>query len=167
MEHDIIIIGGGPSGLSTALHIARDFPALAPRILILEKARYPRSKLCAGGLVLDAEVGALHVTVDGERVARNEAVAVGVPFHTTSGGVVERLSEAALKEHLLRLLPEHMVPCRFTRLDSFPLSRRHGEGGRHGVRQSVLLNGLKLELTECFLGDDDKVGGRLPIQATA
>ncbi len=56
MEHDIIIIGGGPSGLSTALHIARDFPALAPRVLILEKARYPRSKLCAGGLVLDAEV---------------------------------------------------------------------------------------------------------------
>ncbi len=56
MEHDIIIIGGGPSGLSTALHIARDFPALASRILILEKARYPRSKLGAGGLVLDAEV---------------------------------------------------------------------------------------------------------------
>lgn len=56
MEHDIIIIGGGPSGLSTALHIARDFPALAPRVLILEKARYPRSKLCAGGLVIDAEV---------------------------------------------------------------------------------------------------------------
>jgi flavin-dependent dehydrogenase len=56
MEHDIIIIGGGPSGLSTALHIARDYPALTPRVLILEKARYPRSKLCAGGLVLDAEV---------------------------------------------------------------------------------------------------------------
>ena len=52
------------------------------------------------GPVLDAEVGALHVTVDGERVARNEAVAVGVPFHTTSGGVVERLSEAALKDEV-------------------------------------------------------------------
>src|SRR5215211_1242172 len=53
---DILIIGGGPGGLSTALHIARDFPYLAPRILILEKACYPRPKLCAGGLVLDAEV---------------------------------------------------------------------------------------------------------------
>ena len=55
-ERDIIVIGGGPGGLSTALHIARDFPHLAPRVLILEKARYPRFKLCAGGLVLDAEV---------------------------------------------------------------------------------------------------------------
>ena len=55
-KHDILILGGGPSGLSTALHIARDFPHLIPRILILEKAHYPRLKLCAGGLVADAEV---------------------------------------------------------------------------------------------------------------
>ena len=55
-ERDILIIGGGPGGLSTALHIARDFPHLTPRILILEKARYPRPKLCAGGLVFDAEI---------------------------------------------------------------------------------------------------------------
>jgi menaquinone-9 beta-reductase len=56
MQREIVIIGGGPSGLSTALHIARDYPLLTSRILILEKARYPRSKLCAGGLALDAEV---------------------------------------------------------------------------------------------------------------
>jgi flavin-dependent dehydrogenase len=55
-SRDIIIIGGGPSGLSTALHIARDYPYLTPHILILEKACYPRPKLCAGGLVIDAEV---------------------------------------------------------------------------------------------------------------
>ena len=55
-ERDIIIIGGGPGGLSTALHLARDFPTLTPRVLILEKAHYPRPKLCAGGLVIDAQV---------------------------------------------------------------------------------------------------------------
>ena len=56
MDHDLIIIGGGPSGLSTALHLQRTAPHLATRILILEKEQYPRFKLCAGGLTLDAEI---------------------------------------------------------------------------------------------------------------
>ncbi len=54
-NHDVIIIGGGPSGLSTALHLAKFAPHLTSRILILEKEHYPRLKLCAGGLVIDAE----------------------------------------------------------------------------------------------------------------
>jgi len=56
MDCDIIIIGGGPSGLSTALHLQRIAPHLASRILILEKEHYPRFKLCAGGLTIDAEI---------------------------------------------------------------------------------------------------------------
>lgn len=56
MGHDILIIGGGPSGLSTALHLQRTAPHLASRILLLEKEHYPRLKLCAGGLTLDAEI---------------------------------------------------------------------------------------------------------------
>lgn len=56
MGHDILIIGGGPSGLSTALHLQRIAPHLASRILLLEKEHYPRLKLCAGGLTLDAEI---------------------------------------------------------------------------------------------------------------
>ncbi len=54
--HDLIILGGGPSGLSTALHLAKIAPHLTPAILILEKENYPRPKLCAGGLVMDAEI---------------------------------------------------------------------------------------------------------------
>jgi len=55
-NYDVLILGGGPGGLSTALHLVRINPQLAPRILILEKEHYPRPKLCAGGLVADAEV---------------------------------------------------------------------------------------------------------------
>jgi len=56
MDYDVLIIGGGPSGLSTALHLQKIAPHLASRILILEKEHYPRFKLCAGGLTLDAEI---------------------------------------------------------------------------------------------------------------
>src|SRR5512134_2497470 len=73
MPHDILIIGGGPSGLSTALHTARDFPDLTHRILILEKARYPRPKLCAGGLVVDAEVILQRLGLDVSEVAHVDA----------------------------------------------------------------------------------------------
>jgi flavin-dependent dehydrogenase len=55
-SHDLLILGGGPGGLSTALHLKQIAPHLTPRILILEKERYPRFKLCAGGLVVDAEI---------------------------------------------------------------------------------------------------------------
>jgi flavin-dependent dehydrogenase len=55
LKHDVLILGGGPSGLSTALHLTKIAPHLSSRILILEKEYYPRLKLCAGGLVIDAE----------------------------------------------------------------------------------------------------------------
>ena len=53
---DIIIVGAGPAGISTALHLAQSDPELIPRLLVLEKAHHPRPKLCAGGLVADAEI---------------------------------------------------------------------------------------------------------------
>lgn len=54
-ELSVLIIGGGPAGLSTALHLAQMAPELRARIAILEKAHYPRPKLCGGGLTPDAE----------------------------------------------------------------------------------------------------------------
>ena len=45
---DVAIVGGGPSGISTALHLQAAAPGA--RIVVLEKARYPREKICAGGI---------------------------------------------------------------------------------------------------------------------
>ncbi|MFQ5805737.1 MAG: NAD(P)/FAD-dependent oxidoreductase [Phycisphaerae bacterium] len=52
---DVIIVGGGPAGSSTALHLERLSPDLATRTLLLEKSRHPREKTCGGALTLNAE----------------------------------------------------------------------------------------------------------------
>ena len=55
-RYDLIIVGAGPAGISTALHLAKIAPELVARTLILEKACHPRHKLCGGGLLPDAEM---------------------------------------------------------------------------------------------------------------
>ncbi|HZD56848.1 MAG TPA: NAD(P)/FAD-dependent oxidoreductase [Anaerolineales bacterium] len=47
---DVLIIGAGPAGLSTALHLVKADPAWAERMLLVEKAIHPRHKLCGGAV---------------------------------------------------------------------------------------------------------------------
>jgi flavin-dependent dehydrogenase len=101
-EHNIVIIGGGPSGLSTALHIARDFPNLvspeASRILILEKAHYPRPKLCAGGLVIDAEVILQRLGLDVSEVPHIDAEKICFAYEANG------LNIRVPRRHALRII---------------------------------------------------------------
>jgi len=50
----IIIVGSGPAGAGAALHLYRQEAKLASEVLVIEKARHPRPKVCAGGLIPDA-----------------------------------------------------------------------------------------------------------------
>jgi len=47
---DILIVGSGPAGISTWLHLNKNSPELAGDTILIEKAVLPRHKLCAGGV---------------------------------------------------------------------------------------------------------------------
>ena len=47
---DLLIVGAGPAGLSTALNLLQADASWAGRMLLLEKASHPRPKLCGGGV---------------------------------------------------------------------------------------------------------------------
>ena len=77
MRHPLLIVGAGPAGTATALALHRCDPALARDVLIVEKARHPRPKVCAGGLIPgarrwlaqhDVALSVPHVTVHRARV---------------------------------------------------------------------------------------------------
>ncbi len=78
--YDVIIVGGGPSGLSTALHLRRLAPQLVAHTLVLERAQYPRLKLCAGGLVADAEVILRRLGLDVSEIPHVDAGAAHLDF---------------------------------------------------------------------------------------
>lgn len=71
---DVVIVGGGPAGSTTALAIVNARPELASRVLVLEKARYPREKPCAGGL-----------GERGDKLLRDLGVDVDVPSARVDG----------------------------------------------------------------------------------
>ncbi|MFQ5575570.1 MAG: FAD-dependent monooxygenase [Anaerolineae bacterium] len=52
---DVLIIGSGPAGMSTALHLASINPAWAGRMVVVDKAVHPREKLCGGGVTRPGE----------------------------------------------------------------------------------------------------------------
>lgn len=63
-EYEIIIVGAGPAGCATALELAKLDPSLAPRVLLLDKAIFPRVKLCAGGVTIHADIVLRHLGID-------------------------------------------------------------------------------------------------------
>jgi flavin-dependent dehydrogenase len=47
---DVLIVGSGPAGMSTALHLVKADPAWTGRLIVIDKAVHPREKPCGGGI---------------------------------------------------------------------------------------------------------------------
>lgn len=108
---DIVVVGGGPSGLVTAAAMVRAEPRLRARIIVLERATYPREKICAGGIgdrgwryldQLDIAPGVPEVRIHGVSVCSTEGHLIRRPGPI--GRVVRRKSfDAALMERVRSL----------------------------------------------------------------
>jgi flavin-dependent dehydrogenase len=74
LEADVVLVGGGPAGTSTALALAQASPSAVAGTLLVEKARFPRDKPCAGAM------GAR-----GDRLLRELGVFIHVPSAPVHG----------------------------------------------------------------------------------
>ncbi|MEM7802624.1 MAG: FAD-dependent monooxygenase [Chloroflexota bacterium] len=71
---DLLIIGTGPAGTSTALHLLQQDPSWRSRMVLVDKAVHPREKLCGGG-----------ITHFGENILSD----LGLPFEPTNFEIQE------------------------------------------------------------------------------
>lgn len=73
-QSDVLIVGSGPAGMSTALHLLQRNGSWAERIVVLEKDVHPREKLCGGGVTRLGEqvLEGLDLTFEPDHVAVRE-----------------------------------------------------------------------------------------------
>lgn len=136
---DVLVVGAGPAGSATALHLAR----AGASVLLVDRARFPRDKPCGGGLTGRA---LRHVPVDVEPVVE----------HVVSTMVVRagyRRSARGGSDHPLVAMTQRR------RLDLHLVEQAAAAGA--DLRDGVAVDDL--ELTETGAGA--RVGGR-PVSAS-
>ena len=112
-RHDVLVIGGGPSGASTAYWLAE----AGHDVVFVEKKRFPREKTCGDGLTPRAvhqltEMGLADKLADYHRYDGLRAVAHGVtlsldwpshPVYPSHGFVVRRSElDTMVAEHAVK-----------------------------------------------------------------
>lgn len=114
--YDVAIVGAGPAGVSTALFLLHRRPELAQRIIVLEKASFPRDKFCAGaiGARADAwlsEIG-VHVDVPSVRIDGMSIAVAGGTAQSRLGGIGRIVRRMEFDHALVRTLMARGVQVR-------------------------------------------------------
>ena len=126
---DVVVVGAGPAGASTAWHLAR----LGLDVLVLDRARFPRDKVCAEYLSPEASriLTAMGAMPEIERAGA--AQLAGMRVRAPNGSTLEGRFAA---QHGFRGFRDSGLALRRTILDAILLDRAREAGARviEGVR---------------------------------
>lgn len=159
VQSDVLVVGGGPAGASTAWHLAR----LGVSVTLLDRARFPRDKVCAEYLSPEAsrildQMGALEA-IDAAGAARLDGMKVRAPG---GGEIVGHFSAP----HGFRGFRDVGMAVRRTTLDATLLdcARRAGAHVMEGVRATDVVRDATGRVTGVRVQDDAAIPGELRAQ---
>ncbi len=99
-DYDIIVVGGGPSGSASA----RTAALKGNRVLLIDRARFPREKTCAGGV---RDVVWKVLDIDGKSVIQRRIY--GQRFYSPSGALTECIRDEAVGSTVMRAEFDHFL----------------------------------------------------------
>jgi len=128
--HDAIVLGAGPAGSTAARHLAR----AGARVLLLDKATFPRDKPCGGGLTFRADEASdldLSGVTEREIYGVRVSVKLGRRFDRTSPRLLARMTQ---RRHLDQFLVEQAASAGAEFRDGVAVSALELDGGTARVR---------------------------------